>query len=103
MERLDNSFSDVVRYLIGNKNSHLISTLLSVRDHSIKTLALYGAKLYLMHDGRWLIMDYLNIPDAPRHHIDCIEGSVCNMNIRIISESTKLEIEKNQEIFNELT
>lgn len=101
MERLDNSFSDVVRYLIGNKNSHLISTLLSVRDHSIKTLALYGAKLYLMDDGRWLIMDYLNIPDAPRHYIDCIEGNICNMNVRIVSESTKREIEKNQEIFQE--
>jgi hypothetical protein len=56
-----------------------------------------------MDDGRWLIMDYLNIPDAPRHYIDCIEGSVCNMNVRIISEGTKVEIEKNQEMFNELT
>lgn len=101
MQKLDQPLSDVVRYLIENKNSHLISTLLSVRDHSIKTLALYGAKLYLMDDGRWLIMDYLNIPDAPRHYIDCIEGGVCNMNVRIISESTKLEIEKNQEIFND--
>jgi len=101
MERLDNSFSDVVRYFIRNNNPHLISTLLSVRDHGIKTLGLYGAKLHLMDDGRWLIMDYLNIPDAPRHYIDCIEGSVCNVNVRIISESTKLEIEKNQEIFND--
>lgn len=64
-------------------------------------LNLYGAKLYLMDDGRWLILDYLNIPDAPRHYIDCIEGDICNMNVRIISDETKREIEKNQEIFQE--
>lgn len=68
-------------------------------DLSCKPIHLQGAKLYLMDDGRWLILDYLNIPDAPRHYIDCIEGDICNMNVRIISDATKKEIEKNQEIF----
>ena len=101
MERFDSNKSFAVRWLAEQGLSGIIKTIM--HGTNIKSLSLHGAKLYLMDDGRWLIMDYLNIPDAPRHYIDCMEGSVCNMNVRIISESTKAEIEKNQEIFNELT
>lgn len=101
MERLDFDTCVIVKWFIKGQ-PHLIPRLIT-RAFKVEHLELYGAKLYLMDDGRWLIMDYLNIPDAPRHYIDCIEGSVCNMNVRIISEGTKVEIEKNQEMFNELT
>lgn len=98
-----------------NRFSHLVSSILVryaqqgfsslVSDYmersSVSPLNLQGAKFYQMDDGRWLILDYLNIPDAPRHYIDCIEGDICNMNVRIISDATKKEIEKNQEIFEE--
>lgn len=102
MEKLDNALSDAVRWFLRNGYSlSLIDTLVSVRGASHSPLNLYGAKLYLMDDGRWLILDYLNIPDAPRHYIDCIEGDICNMNVRIISNETKMEIERNQEIFDD--
>lgn len=99
MERIDRELSCTFSWPVRIGYVRLIKTLLE--QLPISLVNLYGAKLYLMDDGRWLIMDYLNIPDAPRHYIDCIEGSVCNMNVRIISESTKVEIEKNQEMFND--
>lgn len=102
MERLDWAVSSHARWSLILQDKYYLSIVSELlREQSTVALSLYEAKLYLMDDGRWLIMDYLNIPDAPRHYIDCIEGSVCNMNVRIISESTKLEIEKNQEIFND--
>ena len=97
---LSSKDSSTLRWLADKGLSGLVYIVLDQYSPNL-FLTLYGAKLYLMDDGRWLILDYLNIPDAPRHHIDCIEGSVCNMNVRIISETTKLEIEKNQEIFND--
>ena len=104
MQKLSWTVSAHARWSVDHQAHHYVNIVSKLLDaQSLTPLRLHGAKLYLMDDGRWLIMDYLNIPDAPRHYIDCIEGSVCNMNVRIISESTKLEIEKNQEIFNELT
>ena len=99
MERINRDLSCTISWSVGLGYESIAKILLE--QLPINLVNLYGAKLYLMDDGRWLILDYLNIPDAPRHHIDCIEESVCNMNVRIISESTKLEIEKNQEIFND--
>ena len=99
MERISRDLSCTLSWSVRLGYEYVVKTLL---EHvPVSLVNLYGAKLYLMDDGRWLIMDYLNIPDAPRHYIDCIEGSVCNMNVRIIAESTKVEIEKNQEIFND--
>lgn len=99
MERINPDLSCTLSWSVRRGYEYVVKTLLE--EFPISLVNLYGSKLYLMDDGRWLIMDYLNIPDAPRHYIDCIEGSVCNMNVRIISESTKVEIEKNQEIFND--
>lgn len=101
MERINRGLSCTLSWSVRLGHEYVVKTLLE--QLPISLINLYGAKLYLMDDGRWLILDYLNIPDAPRHYIDCIEGDICNMNVRIISESTKVEIEKNQEIFNELT
>lgn len=102
MERLDWKVSSHARRSLILQDKQYLSIVSElIREQSVVALSLYEAKLYLMDDGRWLILDYLNIPDAPRHYIDCIEGNVCNMNVRIVSDETKREIEKNQEIFND--
>lgn len=103
MGSLSSSQSAHIRWLLSIKEVDNIKVTVNIARYTRATISvnLYGAKLYLMDDGRWLILDYLNIPDAPRHHIDCIEGDVCNMNVRIVADSTKLEIERNQEIFDD--
>lgn len=102
MERISRSLSCTLSWSVDHQDRQYVNIVSKLLDaQSLTPLRLHGAKLYLMDDGRWLIMDYLNIPDAPRHYIDCIEGSVCNVNVRIISGSTKVEIEKNQEMFND--
>lgn len=97
--KLSREDSSTIRWFTTMGFASLVHIVLN--DSTVFTLSLHGAKLYLMDDGRWLILDYLNIPDAPRHYIDCMEGDICNMNVRIISDETKREIENNQEIFQE--
>lgn len=104
MGSLSSHQSAHIRWLVSpDRRINVLNSITSIVTYStgITQINLYGAKLYLMDDGRWLILDYLNIPDAPRHHIDCMEGDVCTMNVRIVSDSTKREIEKNQEIFDD--
>lgn len=59
----------------------------------------FCAKIYRLDKERWVILDYLRIPDAPRHYIDCIEGDICNMNVRIISNETKTTVENSLGVF----
>lgn len=76
-------------YTRWSNDSERENAILSLLDGHTPYNCKLGVKLYKTYDDRWLLMDYLSLPDNVKHYIDVVEGSSCNINVRIVSNEVK--------------